>query len=65
MRKMRRALLMRLCTNFMTLAGRCESRLGPFDYRPVTRLFRIAGWVSLALIVTYVLNSMVLYLQDH
>jgi len=34
-------------------------------YRPVTRLFRIAGWVSLALIVTYVLNSTVLYLRGH
>lgn len=34
-------------------------------YRPATRLFRIAGWVSLALIVTYVLNSTVLYLRGH
>ena len=34
-------------------------------YRPATRVFRIAGWVSLALLLTYVLNSLVLYLGGH
>ena len=29
-------------------------------YRPVTRVFRIDGWVSLAIVVTYTLNSLVL-----
>ena len=32
-------------------------------YRPVMRVFKIAGWVSLGLLLTYVLNSMVLYLR--
>jgi len=34
-------------------------------YRPRTRLFRVAGWVSLALVVTYVLNTLVLYLRGN
>lgn len=34
-------------------------------YRPATRVFRIAGWVSLALVLSYVLNSLVLYLRQH
>lgn len=34
-------------------------------YRPATRVLRIGGWVSLALILTYVLNSWVLYLHGH
>lgn len=34
-------------------------------YRPVARVFRIVGWVSLALVFTYVLNSLVLYLRGH
>ena len=34
-------------------------------YRPRMRLFRVAGWVSLALVVTYVLNTLVLYLRGH
>lgn len=34
-------------------------------YRPVARVFRIAGWVSLALVLTYILNSMALYLRGH
>jgi cation:H+ antiporter len=32
-------------------------------YRPETRLFKTAGWISLALVLTYVLNSLVLYLR--
>jgi cation:H+ antiporter len=34
-------------------------------YRPATRVFRIVGWVSLALVLTYVLNSLVLYMGGH
>jgi cation:H+ antiporter len=34
-------------------------------YRPVTRVFKIAGWVSLGLVLTYVLNSLVLFLRGH
>jgi cation:H+ antiporter len=34
-------------------------------YRPVTRVFRIAGWVSLALVLVYITNSLVLYLRGH
>ncbi len=34
-------------------------------YRPETRVFRIAGWISLALVLTYVFNSLVLYLSEH
>jgi cation:H+ antiporter len=34
-------------------------------YRPRTRVFRIAGWVSLGLVLTYVLNSLVLFLRGH
>ena len=34
-------------------------------YRPVTRVFKLAGWVSLALVVTYILNSLVIYLRGH
>ncbi len=34
-------------------------------YRPAMRVFRIAGWVSLALVLTYILNSLVLYLRGH
>jgi cation:H+ antiporter len=34
-------------------------------YRPTNRVFKIAGWVSLAIILTYVLNSLVLYLRAH
>jgi cation:H+ antiporter len=34
-------------------------------YRPVTRVFKVAGWVSLAIVLTYVLNSLVLYLRAH
>lgn len=34
-------------------------------YRPMTRVFRVAGWVSLALILSYILNSLVLFLHGH
>jgi len=34
-------------------------------YRPRTRDFRVAGWVSLGLVLTYVLNSLVLFLRGH
>jgi cation:H+ antiporter len=34
-------------------------------YQPQGRVLRIAGWVSLAIVVTYVLNSLVLYLRAH
>lgn len=34
-------------------------------YRPAARVFRAGGWVSLALFLTYVLNSWVLYLRGH
>jgi cation:H+ antiporter len=34
-------------------------------YRPTNRVFKIAGWVSLAIVLTYVLNSLVLYLRAH
>jgi cation:H+ antiporter len=34
-------------------------------YRPRTRVFRVAGWVSLGLVLTYVLNSLVLFLRGH
>jgi Ca2+/Na+ antiporter len=32
-------------------------------FRPETRLFKTAGWISLALVLTYVLNSLVLCLR--
>lgn len=32
-------------------------------FRPVTRVFRVAGWVSLGLVLTYILNSLVLFLR--
>jgi hypothetical protein len=31
----------------------------------LTRVFRVAGWVSLALVLTYILNSLVLFLHGH
>lgn len=34
-------------------------------YRPAARVFRIGGWVSLALLLSYILNSWVLYLRGH
>ena len=34
-------------------------------YPSVTRVFRLMGWASLALVITYILNSLVLYLHDH
>lgn len=34
-------------------------------YRPITRLFKIGGWVSLALVLIYILNALVLYLREH
>jgi cation:H+ antiporter len=34
-------------------------------YRPAGRVFKIAGWVSLAIVLTYVLNALVLYLRAH
>lgn len=34
-------------------------------YRPAARVFRAGGWISLALLLTYVLNSWVLYLRGH
>jgi cation:H+ antiporter len=34
-------------------------------YRPAARVFRIGGWVSLALFLSYILNSWVLYLRGH
>jgi cation:H+ antiporter len=34
-------------------------------YRPANRVFKIAGWVSLTIVLTYVLNSLVLYLRTH
>lgn len=34
-------------------------------YRPETRVFKLAGWISLALVLTYVFNSLVLYLSEH
>jgi cation:H+ antiporter len=34
-------------------------------YRPAQRVFRIAGWISLALVLTYVLNMWVQYLRGH
>jgi cation:H+ antiporter len=34
-------------------------------YRPQARVFRAVGWVSLALIFIYILNSLVLYLSGH
>lgn len=34
-------------------------------YRPRTRLFRIVGWVSLALVLVFVLNSLVTFLSGH
>jgi cation:H+ antiporter len=34
-------------------------------YRPAGRVLRIAGWVSLAIVLIYVLNSLVLYLRAH
>ena len=34
-------------------------------YRPAGRVFQIAGWVSLAIVLTYVLNALVLYLRGH
>jgi cation:H+ antiporter len=33
-------------------------------YRPKTRLFRIVGWISLALVLMYVFNGLVLYLRE-
>jgi cation:H+ antiporter len=35
------------------------------QYRPETRVFRLVGWVSLALLLTYILNALVLYLHGH
>lgn len=32
-------------------------------YRPETRVLRIVGWVSLGLVLTYILNSLVLFLR--
>jgi len=34
-------------------------------YRPAARVLRIGGWVSLALFLSYILNSWVLYLRGH
>jgi cation:H+ antiporter len=34
-------------------------------YRPAGRVLRIAGWVSLIIVLIYVLNSLVLYLRAH
>lgn len=34
-------------------------------YRPAMRVFKIAGWVSLGLVLTYVANATVLYLSAH
>lgn len=34
-------------------------------YRPAARVFKVGGWVSLALLLTYVMNSWVLYLRGH
>jgi cation:H+ antiporter len=34
-------------------------------YRPRARVFRIVGWVSLTLILIYVLNTLVLYLRGY
>lgn len=34
-------------------------------YRPTSRVFRIAGWVSIGIVVVYVLNTLVLYLRAH
>lgn len=34
-------------------------------YRPRRRLFHSVGWASLALVVVYVLNTLVLYLKTH
>jgi cation:H+ antiporter len=34
-------------------------------YRPAGRVLRTVGWVSLAIVVTYVLNALVLYLRAH
>jgi len=34
-------------------------------YRPAARVLKAGGWVSLALFLTYVLNSWVLYLRGH
>ncbi len=33
-------------------------------YRPKTRLFQVVGWISLALVLMYVLNGLVLYLRE-
>lgn len=33
------------------------------QYRPKTRVFQIVGWVSLAIVLTYVLNALVLFLH--
>lgn len=34
-------------------------------YRPAKRLFKIAGWISLALVTIYILNSLTLFLRSH
>jgi cation:H+ antiporter len=34
-------------------------------YRPATRVFKTTGWISLALVLIYVLNTLVLYMRGH
>lgn len=34
-------------------------------YRPERRVFKLVGWISLALVLIYVFNSLVLYLGEH
>lgn len=34
-------------------------------YRPMMRVFRVAGWASFSLVAVYVLNSLALYLRGH
>jgi cation:H+ antiporter len=34
-------------------------------YRPAGRVLKIAGWTSLAIVFTYILNALLLYLQAH
>jgi hypothetical protein len=46
----------------MILTGAAVDGIG---YRPATRVVRIAGWVSLALVLSYRLNSLVLHLSRH
>lgn len=46
----------------MTMTG---AAVVGIHYRPVTRVFKIAGWVSLSLVFVYILNSLVFFMRGH